>query len=685
MSITRIQIDNFRSIKHCVLNFDNINLLIGENGTGKSNILDAVRHFYACLLQENDSADCYNFQNRFSNEFSISLTFDFRHLKQISGNNRQRDTDSNYEGYYKWISGRRQSETLTLRQINGKAARWNQNRRYRQNILNLFPLYAVDARQVDLTDWSQLWDIIGDLMKVHRAREAEIAAEISSIKDNEKYKLEERFTKLLESLDRANIQIKAYTPKQYASTISTLLCKGDVFSFKDSKLDYMSNGTNAFNYTNLLIEILKLIFVYKIKEPVVILDEPEISLHHKLIDRLTERILGCHDAIRFLIATHSPRLLKNILKLEQSNCMIIHVSQTNGHTHTAAVTLFSQDSDQRLRIFMTDQHANAYFSRYILSVEGASENEVFSNRYLQALFPFLRDVDIMEGMSDDVVQRIISPEYRHFQTQFLLLADMDKFLVRSGDNTHFELRGKYFPGKELPREWYYYSRLRSEQLLRLKRIRALAEQGRFRFWMPFYSCKDPNFRELLRLIQEYLLRRNLFAASTTVEGMLITYSNFPSFLEYCREAGIFSRNQAGLDSAYSGMLRNDRLNLTRLLVSGKSDFLFNLDEICKRNTGFDPKLKSLIESSRQGKTGGWISGWLEYFFRKSARSYGIPCKTFSQFAEAAEDQDLRFFLRRDVWNSFPELFDLLEIIRQQMSGRSGERAWAPADVRASYR
>ena len=262
---------------------------------------------------------------------------------------------------------------------------------------------------------------------------------------------------------------------------------------------------------------------------------------------------------------------------------------------------------------------------------------------------------------------------------------MDKFLVRSGDNTHFELRGKYFPGKELPRERYYYSRLRSEQLLRLRRIRALAEQGRFRFWMPFYSCKDPNFRELLQLIQEYLLRRNLFAASTTVEGMLITYSNFPSFLEYCREAGIFSRNQAGLDSAYSGMLRNDRLNLTRLLVSGKSDFLFNLDEICKRNTGFDPKLKSLIESSRQGKTGGWISGWLEYFFRKSARSYGIPCKTFSQFAEAAEDQDLRFFLRRDVWNSFPELFDLLEIIRQQMSGRSGERAWAPADVRASYR
>ena len=84
MSIANVTVEHYRSIKHCALNFDDINLLIGENGTGKSNILDAIRHFYDCLLRENDDPSCYNFQNRFSNEFSISLTFDFRHLKQIS-------------------------------------------------------------------------------------------------------------------------------------------------------------------------------------------------------------------------------------------------------------------------------------------------------------------------------------------------------------------------------------------------------------------------------------------------------------------------------------------------------------------------------------------------------------------------------------------------------------------------
>lgn len=415
------------------------------------------------LLHENDDTACYNFQNSFSNEFSISLTFDFRHLKMISGKNRQRDVDSDYDGYYCWISGRRSFETLTMRQIKGKTVRWNQDRRYRQNILNLFPLYVVDARKIDLTDWGQLWDIIGDLIKVHRVRAAEIVSEINSIKNNEKYKFEERYKKLEEAFDKADIQIKSYTPKQYASTMSTLFFKGDTFSFKDSKLDYMSNGTNAFNYTNLLIEILKLIFVYKIKEPVIILDEPEISLHHHLIDQVTDRILRCKDAIRFLIATHSPRMLKNILKLERSNCEVIHVSLANGRTYAAAVKLFSQDPDNRLRVFINDQHANAYFSRYILSVEGVSEVEVFSHDLLQELFPVLRDIDIMEGVTNDVVQKIISPKQRHFQTQFLFLTDMDKAMRRSQDNKSFKLESRYFPEGGLPLEKYCYPSLRTEQ------------------------------------------------------------------------------------------------------------------------------------------------------------------------------------------------------------------------------
>lgn len=669
MSIASVTIEHYRSIKHCVLNFHDINLLIGENGTGKSNILDAIRRFYDCMLREEDDPSCYNFQNRFSNEFSISLTFDFRHLKQISKKNLQRGEESDYDGYYSWISRRKSFETLTMRQVKGKAVRWNQDRRYRQNILNLFPLYVVDARKVDLTDWSQLWEIIGDLMKVHRTRAEEISKGVSAIKDKEEYKLKERFQKLSEAFRNAGIQVKAYTPKQYASTISTLFFQGNEFSFKDNRLDYMSNGTNAFNYTILLIETLKLIFEYKVKEPAVILDEPEISLHHKLIDRMTARILSCSSAIRFFVATHSPRMLKDILKLEQANCKVIHVSAIDGYTHATEVRLFSHDTDERLRVFMNDQHANAYFSRYILSVEGASETEVFSNPFLQELFPFLRDVDVMEGMSDDVVQKIISPVRRNFQTRFLLLADMDKVMSRSADNRCFELRSKYFPERGFPQEKYYYSPLRTEQCLRLKRIRALAKQGRFRYWLPFFSCKDPNFYTLTELIFEYFRVRNLYIASTTIEGMLITFDNLPIFWEFCRHSDFFHSPFSELQNAFDNMPYNDRLNFVRLLFSGKSDFILNFDEICKLNPRMDPDLKRLIETNRQKKTGGWISDWLKYYLCSAASWGGVSCESFSQFSKAAADPQHSFAIRRHFYHDFRELFCLLEIVRSQMKGR----------------
>ena len=98
MSVAKVEIDNYKSIKHCEIDFRDINLFIGENGTGKSNILEAVQCFYGSLLGETDDRECYNYLNRFSNEFSISVTFDFRHLKRISVRNLSREHDPEFQG-----------------------------------------------------------------------------------------------------------------------------------------------------------------------------------------------------------------------------------------------------------------------------------------------------------------------------------------------------------------------------------------------------------------------------------------------------------------------------------------------------------------------------------------------------------------------------------------------------------
>lgn len=49
------------------------------------------------------------------------------------------------------------------------------------------------------------------------------------------------------------------------------------------------------------------------KEPIVLFDEPEISLHSSYLDELTGAMLDVNSRLRIVVATHSSRLTKNIV------------------------------------------------------------------------------------------------------------------------------------------------------------------------------------------------------------------------------------------------------------------------------------------------------------------------------------------------------------------------------------
>lgn len=661
MSIERIEIKHFKSIDSCVLKLENVNLFIGENGTGKSNVLDAVRCFFESLLVEKDDDGVYDINNKFSNEFSISITFNFTRLQKISRNNVHRNGETGYADYYDWISRQNAKEIITLRKIKGEPIRWNKDRQYRQNVANLFPLYYVDARSVELTDWHQLWDIIGDLMKVHRSLENEIAQEIDKIKTEEKYKLEERYSQLSAALSAAGIQIKQFTPKQYASTLSSLMFKGNEFSANGGRLQYLSNGTNAFNYTNLLMEILKLIAEYKIKDPVIVLDEPEISLHHKMIDQLCERIMKCSGKMQFLSATHSARLLKNMLKWSGEECKVIHVSSVEGHSVLTPIKHLSENPDNRSRIMITDQHSNAYFSRFILSVEGASETEVFTNRYLQELFPALKQVDVFEGMSDNVVQSIISPRQRHFHTQCLSVIDMDKVICRKKGANAFDVVHKLLKPEGNLQKRYYYSWERDEERRKKKRIRGMAEKCRFHFLYPFYGCNDSVFQEFISTIKEFFLSRNIYVCKTTIEGVLINSNNFELFWGYYSKV-TNEDDVLSVKTYYDQMGDIDKVNFLRLLVNGKSDMILSLKEIQEENAKMDPDLCKTIIDKRNEKTSGWITRWMDYCLLDLA---GISVNTsnpMNTFCAVISDQKKRTKVEEGFAKCFPELAEILELI-----------------------
>ena len=87
MPLIRIKIENFKSIKHCDISLSELNLFLGENGTGKTSILEAIYYFYQNLTEANINDSIFDENNRFSNEARITLYFDFSEFVKISKSN----------------------------------------------------------------------------------------------------------------------------------------------------------------------------------------------------------------------------------------------------------------------------------------------------------------------------------------------------------------------------------------------------------------------------------------------------------------------------------------------------------------------------------------------------------------------------------------------------------------------
>ena len=80
MRINKIQLHNFRAIKDGIFNLNDYSLLIGENNSGKSTVITAIRMFYEDDgLKFNDARDFPKFKTEDKNswiEIEFQLTDD---------------------------------------------------------------------------------------------------------------------------------------------------------------------------------------------------------------------------------------------------------------------------------------------------------------------------------------------------------------------------------------------------------------------------------------------------------------------------------------------------------------------------------------------------------------------------------------------------------------------------------
>lgn len=657
MSLTTIQIRNYKSIQNFTIELRDMNLLLGENGSGKTNILSALQYFYDNMISQKPSYQVFDTNNPLNNRVEITLTYDMHKLLVRSRKNRQTQ-QTRYLSYYKAIENITDGEIihLTLRQIKGGAITWSHDIHTRKLLYHLYPLYHVDAREINLVDWEDLWTDIGDLVKPDSDISDELQERIAKeIRKTEGY-LGNRLSYVDEMMERLQVEPRRYSVREWAAHVAKAYYSGERFAYQGYDLNCLSNGTNSYNYISLLVSILSAMGQFKMKEPVLLMDEPEISLHFHMIDELSDVLLEEAEEITILAATHSPRLVRNVFVKEQDNCLIYQIYMRDNYSNLCLLKLFSHQ-EYREKYFLTEHHANAFFAKLLILVEGETELELLQNPYLRQLFPVLRQAEIIKGMSDKVIYRIVDTNTRHYQVPMAALLDMDKILQWNQTKHQMEWKKEYrFVAAQ--ERYTYGEKHRTAQHCR-RRIQAMCDRCYFKKRLPFYSTVDENYHELIQTVKEYYGLYHIYPLSTTIEGVLINEYNYDRIIAYLEHIGKWKQLEDAYQKLYDD---NNKLNFLRLLFHGKSDLLLKSDTVIKENKNMYPELREALQKKAISKT-SWVSGFWNYYF---AEKTGISTEklTQRQFTQFCEDTSKRLRLRENIQQDFPELYQFLRTVHQ---------------------
>ena len=175
--------------------------------------------------------------------------------------------------------------------------------------------------------------------------------------------------------------------------------------------------------------------------------------------------------------------------MQNKNINLYNIKINNNYTKIKKMKSIS-DAKPSEKFRILDEHINSYFSKGILFVEGESELELFSNDYLQILFPFLSQIDVFKAMTDNKMLKQIDPNIINSWAPCLYLIDLDKALKYDKDNNSFKIKCADYIEKNKERV-KYFNKKKDKFDLRLMRIRLekMANNLKIHYKLPFYSCR----------------------------------------------------------------------------------------------------------------------------------------------------------------------------------------------------
>jgi predicted ATP-dependent endonuclease of OLD family len=561
VGLKSIRIKNLLSFDDVLVNsFADITCIIGQNNTGKSNLLSLIRYFYTKL--DGRQSIPPRLHSSYNPIGSISITYDLSRLRKVvSGNSSNTYFIYIFNTFFKppnpfllklsdiSTSNSTKEFELTLTVNNDDSVKWStSNKEKREIIHRIFPFFYIDTRRIDLYDWGKLWSLISQLKFLNAS-----SLDRKELIDFIDKRISEKSSSYKDYVNKIS-QITKTTQYDYQELVLNYVkvgLEGHTFNVDGESLQTQSDGTNSHKYIELTINLMIALTRREFVTPILYVDEPELGLHPKRNEALIERLFEVYDSFKkrketyekgryrtpyptIIFSTHSPNIVKSIVKSfpNGNEHQVLHFSKKKKGA-TVIRKMNTHYSDKRFLNIFNDNEARLFFSNFILFVEGATELELFRNSALQKKFPKIKKIDVYA--TDDVMLKSINPSFSNLAIPYLILLDGDEIV-------NFDISSKKailkFKSKKIDLDKLFNGLKRtfpnSPNSIKKKDLNTILSFDKTNHPLDQHKIDFSTLKyvDLFKTINKFLLTENHYAPSTTIEGSIISDNSLVLFKKW---------------------------------------------------------------------------------------------------------------------------------------------------------
>lgn len=451
MRISKIAIQNFRSFQSEIIELDDITVFVGENNTGKSTILDAIKYVIG-TKGWNESLTRYDYYLSSATSHAGDAGETMIRIEVSEGKEDEWpdeiqqtlpdsiDIDENglrhfflaLKGSYSQTDQRSiDTKEFQSRSGTSKSAKANSSKAF-SDFRKLLPVFYISPLRDSNKEFLQkkgLFRMFLDSEVIPEEKRGELERKLSGL-NNEVIAVLKNIKRLKENLKKSMYVITGTGEsivdiEPLPSDLNELIGKAGIILQNRSgirlPIERHGSGVQSLSVLFLYEAFLSVLLTTeydKFSEPVLLIEEPEAHLHPsavRLFWRFLEKMPG-----QKIITTHSGDIIASV-----PFSRIRRITSTVGKNRVKAMSkeLLNPKENRFLRNFITYSRGELFFASVWLIVEGETEQAFFENLLNNDGFLDQKNVRIIQytQMNLDILLRLSG----QLGIRWFLIADSD--------------------------------------------------------------------------------------------------------------------------------------------------------------------------------------------------------------------------------------------------------------------